>query len=151
MNDALLSSKKMDYCTPRDFFAELDKEFHFSLDAAATVASAKCEKYFTPETDGLHAPWTTAGGGLSFVTRLMGGRLANGCVKPMKRQRAERPLFCSYRQGRTRVISTNTYWDTRKLDGYAGACALRTKMARCTRRRHFRQWSWCTTGKGAKE
>ena len=36
MNGALLSSKKMDYCTPRDFFAELDREFHFTLDAAAT-------------------------------------------------------------------------------------------------------------------
>ena len=42
MNGALLSSKKMDYCTPRDFFAELDREFHFTLDAAATEASAKC-------------------------------------------------------------------------------------------------------------
>lgn len=41
MNGALLSSKKMDYCTPQDFFAELDREFHFALDAAATEASAK--------------------------------------------------------------------------------------------------------------
>ena len=38
MNGALLSSKKMDYCTPKEFFAELDKEFHFALDAAATEA-----------------------------------------------------------------------------------------------------------------
>lgn len=45
MNGALLSSKKMDYCTPKEFFAELDKEFHFALDAAATEASAKCAAF----------------------------------------------------------------------------------------------------------
>lgn len=63
MNGALLSSKKMDYCTPQDFFAELDREFHFALDAAATEASAKCPAYYTPETDGLNSPWNIAGGG----------------------------------------------------------------------------------------
>lgn len=62
MNGALLSSKKMDYCTPQDFFAELDREFHFALDAAATEASAKCPAYYTPETDGLNSPWNIAGG-----------------------------------------------------------------------------------------
>lgn len=36
MNAALLSSKKMDYCTPQDFFDRLNEEFHFTLDAAAT-------------------------------------------------------------------------------------------------------------------
>ncbi len=63
MNGALLSSKKMDYCTPKEFFAELDKEFHFTLDAAATEASAKCAAFYTPENDGLTKPWNIAGGG----------------------------------------------------------------------------------------
>lgn len=67
MNGALLSSKKMDYCTPRDFFAELDQEFHFTLDAAATEASAKCPAYYTPETDGLNSPWNIAGGGCCIL------------------------------------------------------------------------------------
>ena len=53
MNAALLSSKKMDYCTPQDFFDRLNEEFHFTLDAAATDKSAKCPAYYTPETDGL--------------------------------------------------------------------------------------------------
>lgn len=34
MNEALLSSKKLDWCTPADFFKELDQEFHFDLDPA---------------------------------------------------------------------------------------------------------------------
>ena len=39
MNAALLSSKKMDYCTPKDFFDALNREFGFTLDAAATAKS----------------------------------------------------------------------------------------------------------------
>ncbi len=66
MNGALLSSQKMDYCTPGEFFWELDKEFHFVLDAAATEKSAKCATYYTPETDGLTKPWNVAGGGAVF-------------------------------------------------------------------------------------
>lgn len=62
MNGALLSSKKMDYCTPQGFFDTLNAEFHFTLDAAATGKSAKCKQFYTPETDGLTAPWNIGGG-----------------------------------------------------------------------------------------
>lgn len=52
MNGALLSSKNMGWCTPADFFSELDQEFHFNLDPAATDKSAKCARYFTPADGG---------------------------------------------------------------------------------------------------
>ena len=61
MNQALLSSKKMDWCTPQEFFDKLNAEFHFVLDPAATVKSAKCKQYFTPETDGLSQSWDYGG------------------------------------------------------------------------------------------
>ena len=57
MNDALLSSKNMCWCTPPDFFAELDREFHFELDPASTDKNAKCAKHFTPDDDGLKQDW----------------------------------------------------------------------------------------------
>lgn len=57
MNNALLSSKNLSWCTPPEFFAELDHEFHFDLDPAATDKSAKCAKYFTPADDGLEKDW----------------------------------------------------------------------------------------------
>ena len=57
MNDALLSSKKLDWCTPQAFFNALDAEFNFALDAAATDKTAKCINYYTPETDGLSNEW----------------------------------------------------------------------------------------------
>lgn len=61
MNAALLSSKDMTWCTPQAFFDGLNEEFRFSLDAAATDKSAKCQAYFTPETDGLKNPWNVGG------------------------------------------------------------------------------------------
>ena len=39
------------------FYDELNEEFHFTLDAAATHKSAKCKKYFTPQDDGLKQNW----------------------------------------------------------------------------------------------
>ena len=61
MNDALLSSKKMDWCTPQDFFDRLNEEFHFVLDAAATAGSAKCPLFVSPESDGLSQSWNCGG------------------------------------------------------------------------------------------
>lgn len=95
MNAALFSSKKMDYCTPQAFFDELNREFHFTLDAAATDKSAKCPAYFTPETDGLKSPWNVAGGGVLYSATLhTGGKSASGFAKPTKKHRAGQPLFC---------------------------------------------------------
>ena len=61
MNEVLLSSKNMNWCTPQDFFDKLNAEFHFVLDAAATEHSAKCANFFTPETDGLNQSWNCGG------------------------------------------------------------------------------------------
>ena len=61
VNSALISSKKMDWCTPQDFFDRLNEEFGFVLDAAATDKTAKCPIYYTPETDGLSQSWDRGG------------------------------------------------------------------------------------------
>lgn len=91
MNAALLSSKKMDYCTPQDFFDRLNEEFHFTLDAAATDKSAKCPAYYTPETDGLKSPWNLAGGGciLQPSIRVRGWEMGSQSLRgsPARRNR----------------------------------------------------------------
>ena len=61
MNAALLSSNKMDWCTPQDFFDRLNEEFGFVLDAAATEKTKKCDLCYTPETDGLSQSWDRGG------------------------------------------------------------------------------------------
>lgn len=57
MNKSLLTSNKDDWCTPQAFFDELDSEFHFDLDAAASAENAKCKHYFTKENDALQNSW----------------------------------------------------------------------------------------------
>ena len=44
--------------TPQEFFNMLDREFNFTLDVAALPGTAKCNKYFTPEINGLKQDWT---------------------------------------------------------------------------------------------
>lgn len=94
MNSALLSSKKMDYCTPQGFFNTLNAEFHFTLDAAATEKSAKRKNFYTPETDGLTAPWNIGGGQRILQPAVWPGRWARGCAKPTRRRKPEQRWFC---------------------------------------------------------
>ena len=56
-NKVMFSSKKEDWETPQDFFDKLSEEFHFTLDAAASLENAKCANYFTKEQDGLAKSW----------------------------------------------------------------------------------------------
>lgn len=55
--DLMFSSKTDLWSTPQNFFDKLDEEFHFTLDVCALPENAKCEKFYTPEDDGLHQPW----------------------------------------------------------------------------------------------
>lgn len=58
MNTDVMFSHKTDlWETPQDFFDRLNEEFHFDLDVCALPENAKCERYFTPEMDGLSQPW----------------------------------------------------------------------------------------------
>ena len=55
MNTELFFSSKTDqWETPQDFFDQLDKEFHFTLDPCADETNHKCEKYFTKEIGRAH-------------------------------------------------------------------------------------------------
>ena len=55
--DLMFSNKNNAWCTPRDFFDELNKEFNFTLDPCCLPKSALCSKFFTPEEDGLVQSW----------------------------------------------------------------------------------------------
>lgn len=94
MNEALLSSKNMEWCTPQDFFDRLNAEFHFTLDAAATCRNAKCPEYYTKETDGLNKPWNLARGVRCFAILHTDARSENGSARHTKNPGAGRPLFC---------------------------------------------------------
>lgn len=58
MNKEVMFSSKTDlWETPQEFFDCLNQEFHFELDVCALPENAKCNRYYTPEMDGLSSPW----------------------------------------------------------------------------------------------
>lgn len=58
MNKVLFSSSYQDWQTPSDLFESLDSEFHFTLDPCASHYSAKCNRYYTKEQNGLGFDWS---------------------------------------------------------------------------------------------
>lgn len=58
MNTEVMFSSKTDmWATPQDFFDKLNEEFDFNVDVCAIPENAKCEKFFSPEVDGLKQEW----------------------------------------------------------------------------------------------
>lgn len=53
----LMSSNTDEWATPKEFYKELDNEFHFTLDPCATDENHKCDKYYTKSDDGLKQKW----------------------------------------------------------------------------------------------
>ncbi|VXA55341.1 DNA N-6-adenine-methyltransferase (Dam) [Acinetobacter proteolyticus] len=45
------------WATPQDFFDKLNEVFNFDLDVCALPENAKCDRFFTPEDDGLKQIW----------------------------------------------------------------------------------------------
>lgn len=78
INTALYSSKNEVWETPQYFFDKLDEEFHFNLDPCALPENAKCEKYFTPEDNGLEQDW---GGYIVFCNPPYGRNIIQWCKK----------------------------------------------------------------------
>lgn len=52
------SSKTDLWETPQSFFDELNREFHFETDVCALPENAKCDKFYTPDQDGLKQDWS---------------------------------------------------------------------------------------------
>ncbi len=57
VNKVLFSSKSDEWSTPDEVYKALDKEFGFTLDAAASEENHKADRYFTKKHDGLMASW----------------------------------------------------------------------------------------------
>ena len=53
----MFSSKTEMWATPQMFFNKINQKFNFTLDVCAIAENAKCERFFTPEIDGLKQTW----------------------------------------------------------------------------------------------
>ena len=100
MNTDLMFSSKTDlWSTPQDFFDKLDREFEFTLDACALPENSKCEKFYSPDVDGLKQEW----GDVYGAIRRMAEGLLNGLKRVLNLYEMELLLsaLCFYQQGRT--------------------------------------------------
>jgi phage N-6-adenine-methyltransferase len=61
ISPALYSSRSEEWTTPASFYAKLNAEFDFDLDAAATAENTKCLRYLDIQTDALKVNWAEHG------------------------------------------------------------------------------------------
>jgi phage N-6-adenine-methyltransferase len=79
-----------EWATPQDFYDVVNAEFGFDLDVCALDTSAKCERYFTPETDGLVHDWT----GTVWMNPPYGDVIATWMRKAYESARAGATVVC---------------------------------------------------------
>jgi len=77
MNKGLFTSQTDNWETPQVFFEKLNDEFHFDLDVCASLANAKCKKFYTKEQDGLNQEWT----GVCWMNPPYGKEIAKWIIK----------------------------------------------------------------------
>ena len=115
MNTDLMFSSKTDlWSTPQNFFDKLNREFRFTLDVCALPENSKCEKFYSPDIDGLKQEW----GGVCGATRRMAEGSPNGSKKVLNPRKMELLLFalCFYRQGQTRDGFMSIFTKKPRLD-----------------------------------
>lgn len=87
INKGLFTSNSDTWTTPPEFFAELHKEFNFTLDAAALRSSAVVPNYLGPDhdllwrRDALTCEWDGASGGGAIWLNPPYGKAISGFMK----------------------------------------------------------------------
>lgn len=74
INAVLFSSSTDEWATPQWLYDSLNEEFGFTLDPCTLPSNAKCERYFTPQDNGLLQDW---GGETVFCNPPYGKAIAN--------------------------------------------------------------------------
>ena len=64
VNKGMFTCDSVEWSTPEHIFNQLDDEFSFTLDPCCTPQTAKCDKFYTLEDDGLSKSW---GGEVVFM------------------------------------------------------------------------------------
>lgn len=135
---ACLSSKSVEWATPREFFNKLDEEFHFDLDPCSTHENAKCVKHYTIEEDGLSQDW---GGAEYSATLLTEGKSPSGSESAtMRAGSLILSLLCSSLQGRTHHISTTISTGRRRKSDLSEEDFI-SMIAK--KEHHSLLWWWC--------
>jgi phage N-6-adenine-methyltransferase len=60
VNTGMMSQNSQTWSTPPNIFHDLNREFNFTTDVCALPENAKCDRYFTPDQNGLAQQWEGA-------------------------------------------------------------------------------------------
>ncbi len=106
--------------TPIKLFAPIDEEFGFTLDVCAISENAKCERFFTPQDDGLSQSWENE---VCWCNPPYGKDVVKWCKKALAESK----------RGATTVLlipcKTNTNWWHDFVMPYAEIRFLRGRVA----------------------
>ena len=101
----MYSSNSDEWATPQSLYDELNREFNFDLDAAASELNHKCSRYFTIQDDGLTQNW----GGVEYFATHHIARLKSRLLKhSMRLSKTIHLLSCLYQLALTQSIFTTT-------------------------------------------
>ena len=87
---AMFSSKTDMWETPQAFFDKLNERFNFELDVCASNDNAKCERFFTPEDDGLKQEWS----GVCWMNPPYGRQIGHWMKKALESSKAGATVVC---------------------------------------------------------
>lgn len=95
------SLKSIEWGTPPEIFNPINEEFDFTLDVSAIKSNTKCDKFFTPEEDGLKQKWDNE---TCWCNPPYGRQVKDWCIKAKEQTK----------KGTTTVLlipcKTNTNW-----------------------------------------
>jgi site-specific DNA-methyltransferase (adenine-specific) len=90
-NRAVFSSLTQEWATPQSLFDELNLEFRFQIDVAASRKNAKCRRYFTRGDNALARRWTPL---RCFMNPPYGNDLRLWMAKAVEEWRAGATVVC---------------------------------------------------------
>lgn len=118
MTRVIHRSNSVEWATPSWLFRQLDAEFGFELDVAATPANAKCDRFFTAEQDGLLQEWT----GVCWCNPPYGKSLGAWIAKARDAARLGATVVCLV------PARTDTSWWHESVHGIAEVRFLRGRL-----------------------
>ena len=99
----MMSSASDEWETPQDLYDTIAAEFDPQLDVCALPASAKCDRYFTPDDDGLSQDWA----GVCWMNPPYGGEIGRWVEKAHQAAGHGATVVCLV----PARVETNWWWD----------------------------------------
>ena len=90
MNKGLFSSDSKTWSTPKSLFETLNAEFSFDIDVCAIKENAKCDRYFSPNDNGLLQEW----GGICWMNPPYGREIKNWVAKAYLESKRGATVVC---------------------------------------------------------